>query len=162
MLKEEKFLVQLPVDVDFLTFKLLVLDKEETTISIKLLSNKSNCFQKDYSDTLRSIKFLLWNKLFLNNTNYFLCNRYYEGAIGRNILYYVTTIWVGYDLTCSEMSSTQEFVQDIKFDKRLYPCNYVNFLLPSLITVRMGFCIARYPEEFKWFQTWTKLSNEKS
>lgn len=121
VLKEEKFLVQLPVDVDFLTFKLLVLDKEETTISIKLLSNKSNCFQKDYSDTLRSIKFLLWNKLFLNNTNYFLCNRYYEGAIGRNILYYVTTIWVGYDLTCSEMSSTQEFVQDIKFEKGCTP-----------------------------------------
>lgn len=44
VLKKEKFLIQLPVDVDLLTYTLLEIDKEETAISIKLLNNNPNCF----------------------------------------------------------------------------------------------------------------------
>lgn len=106
VLKEEKILVQLPVDFDLITFTLLYIDKEETKLDVKLkYNNDSKCFQDDFSKALLSIRFLLWNELFLNDTKYYLCNRYYEQSSWRTFQYYLTTIWVGYDLTCSEMSS---------------------------------------------------------
>lgn len=95
VLKKENFLIQLPVDVDLLTYTLLEIDKEETTISIKLLHNDSDCFQNNFPEATRSVQLLLWNKLFLNDTDYYLCNRHYESADFLNALYYITTIWVG-------------------------------------------------------------------
>lgn len=123
VLKKENFLIQLPVDVDLLTYTLLEIDKEETTISIKLLYNDSNCFKNNFSEAIRSVEFLLWNKLFLNDTDYFLCKRHYESAVFRNILYYLTTIWVGYDLTCSEVSTRNglHVIQDLKMEKGCTP-----------------------------------------
>lgn len=105
VLKTEKLLVQLPVDFDLLTYKLLSNDNEETTIGIKLVYNHSDCIQKDFAEMLQSVRLLLWNNLFDNNTDYFLCNRQYKNELFRNYIYHITTIWVGYDLTCSEMSS---------------------------------------------------------
>lgn len=123
VLKKENFLIQLPVDVDLLTYTLLEIDKEETTISIKLLYNDSNCFQNNFPEAIRSVQFLLWNELFLNDTDYFLCKRHYESAVFRNILYYLTTIWVGYDLICSEVSSRNglHVIQDLKMEKGYTP-----------------------------------------
>lgn len=105
VLKQEKILVQLPVDFDLISFTLLYIDNEETKLDVKLIYNNSKCFQDDFSKTLLSIRFLLWNELFLNDTKYYLCNRYYEESGWRTFQYFFTTIWVGYDLTCSEMSS---------------------------------------------------------
>lgn len=75
VLKEEKILVQLPVDFDLITFTLLYIDKEETKLEVKLMyNNNSKCFQDDFSKVLLSIRFLLWNELFFNDTKYYLCN----------------------------------------------------------------------------------------
>lgn len=123
VLKKEKFLIQLPVDVDLLTYTLLEIDKEETTISIKLLHNNSNCIQDNFQEAILSVRLLLWNKLFLNDTDHYLCNRYYEDVYPLEILYYLTTIWVGYDLTCSEMSTRNglHVVHDIQIKKGWTP-----------------------------------------
>lgn len=59
VLKKEKFLIQLPVDVDLLTYTLLEIDKEETTISIKLLNNNSNRFQDNFQEAILSVQLLL-------------------------------------------------------------------------------------------------------
>lgn len=101
--KDEKFLVQLPVDFDLLTFNLLVFDKEETPLEIDVVYNNSNCTQ-EFSEQVTSLRSLLWNELFHNKTDYYLCNRKYLESTARNWLYYITTIWVGYDLYCSRYS----------------------------------------------------------
>lgn len=101
--EDEKFLVQLPVDFDLLTYNLLVIDKEETHLEINVVYNNTNCSQ-DPSDLEKSVRLLLWSELFDNNKNYYLCNRNYTQVKNRNWLYYITTIWVGYDLKCSGMS----------------------------------------------------------
>lgn len=121
--KKENFLIQLPVDVDLLTYTLLEIDQEETTISIKLIHNDSDCFQNNFSEAIRSVQFLLWNKLFLNDTDYYLCNRHYESADFRNVLYYFTTIWVGYDLTCSEVFTRNglHIIQGLEMEKGCTP-----------------------------------------
>lgn len=123
VLKTEKFLIQLPVDVDLLTYTLLELVKDETTISIKLIYNDSNCLKNDFQEAMRSVQILLWNELFLNDTNYYLCNRYYENAYLLNILYYLTTIWVGFDFSCSEISTRNglHVVHDIQIEKGKTP-----------------------------------------
>lgn len=102
--KSEKFLVQLPVDFDLLTYNLLVFDKEETVLNIKVDYNHSTCTPK-FNDQVESIRLLLWNELFDHNTTYYLCNRNFTNSTERNALYYITTIWVGYDLSCSKVST---------------------------------------------------------
>lgn len=54
---------------------------------------------------------------------YTLCNRNYESAYFLEILYYLTTIWIGYDLTCSEMSTRNGLheVHDILIEKGWTP-----------------------------------------
>lgn len=108
VLKREKILVQLPIDFDLLTFNLLVSDKEETTLEIQLVYNDSNCNQYNFPDALRSVRLLLWINLFNNDTKHYLCNRNFTKENERELLYYITTIWVGYDLTCSEISSEKD------------------------------------------------------
>lgn len=102
--KSEKFLVQLPVDFDLLTYNLLVFDKEETVLNIKVDYNHSTCTPK-FNDQVESIRLLLWNELFDHNTTYYLCNRNFTESTERKVLYYITTIWVGYDLSCSKVST---------------------------------------------------------
>lgn len=54
---------------------------------------------------------------------YTLYNRNYESAYFLEILYYLTTIWIGYDLTCSEMSTRNGLheVHDILIEKGWTP-----------------------------------------
>lgn len=101
---EEQFLVQLPVDFDLLTYNLLVYDHEEKIVNVKLLYNNSNCIEENFQAKLQSIRRLLWKNLLPNDTNHYLCNRNFQNEPGRNWLYYLTTIWVGYDLNCSDIS----------------------------------------------------------
>lgn len=108
VLKKEKILVQLPIDFDLLTYNLPVNDNEETTLEIQLNYNDSNCNQYNFPDALRSVRLLLWNNLFNNDTKHYLCNRKFTRESERELLYYITTIWVGYDLTCSEISSEKD------------------------------------------------------
>ena len=108
VLKKEKFLVQLPVDFDLFTFRLLSADSEETVLDVILLYNNSNCDESEnLAEKIHSVRALLWNELFQNDTRFYLCNRNIETQdewSWRKIQYYITTIWVGYDLSCSEVN----------------------------------------------------------
>lgn len=104
VLKTQKFLVQLPVHFDLITFFYLYVDAEERVLDIKLLYKNSNCLTYIREATY-SIQKLLWNELFRNSTRFYLCNRDIRNYIHwHDILYYITTIWVGYGLNCSEMN----------------------------------------------------------
>lgn len=118
--KKENFLVQLPVDFDLLTYNLLIIDQEETVLNIPVAYNNINCSQNS-SDQLKSVRIFLWNKLFDNNTDYYLCNRDFTKNNKREWLYYLTTIWVGYDLSCSRMSSTNGGIREFQLKKDHLP-----------------------------------------
>lgn len=109
--KEEKFMVQLPVDFDLLTYNMLVYDHEETTLNIRLVYDSLNCTEKQLLYKNESVRSLLWNALFDNSTTYYLCNRvFFKPVHGREALYWLTTIWVGYDLSCSAVSRNGSFI----------------------------------------------------
>lgn len=116
ILKGEQFLVQLPVDIDLITFGLLFADHEETVIQLTLYSN-SNC-TATITDAQNSIRILLWNELLGNNSEYYLCNRKYEEKCWREFQYILTTIWVGYDLSCW---SSKDDSTNITFEKDRLP-----------------------------------------
>ncbi|XP_062598591.1 uncharacterized protein LOC134260020 [Saccostrea cucullata] len=99
--KDERFLVQLPVDFDLITFDILHADHEETFFEVKAFYNTTNCLEEP-DNAIKSLRFQLWSELLKNDTNYNLCHRHYLNETERKILYYITTIWIGYDLTCSE------------------------------------------------------------
>lgn len=112
VLKQEKFLLNLPVDFHIITFNILSFyDNEEKSISIKTFYNDTNCTDNFHS-AIESLRFLMWNEIFANDTKYFLCNNNFEGVSGRTILYAITNIWLGYDLTCKTVDikdSYEEF-----------------------------------------------------
>ncbi|MES1922264.1 hypothetical protein MHBO_003772, partial [Bonamia ostreae] len=104
--KKETFLAQLPVDFDLITFNLLMVDKEERVlpdIHVSLNMNDSNCEITDDNKHLiiDAMHTLLWKEMLANFTTYILCNRQFETSKFRNITYYLTTIWIGYDLNCT-------------------------------------------------------------
>ena len=120
VLKTEKFLVQLPVDFDLITFYFLYADAEERVIDIKLLYKNSNC-PTYIREATYSIQKLLWNELFLNSTRFYLCNRDIRNYIHwHDILYYITTIWVGYGLNCTEMN-VDYGIEEIHVSKEKLP-----------------------------------------
>lgn len=116
VLKQEKFLLNLPVDFDLITFNLLLSgDNEEKLLGIKMYYNDTRCTE-NFDFAIKSLRLLLWNELFANDTSYFLCNNFFEGVTGRSILYAITTIWIGYDLTCKTADINDSF-EEFKADK---------------------------------------------
>ena len=107
VLKKEKFLVQLPVDFDLFTFRLLYADREETVLNVNLLYTNPSCEKiENLTEETHSLRALLWNELFHNDTAFYLCNRNIQDKLSwRKLQYFITTIWVGYDLNCSVVSN---------------------------------------------------------
>lgn len=100
--KKEKFLIQLPIDFDLITYGILSEDNEELVLNLKLILNNTDC-KENFKEAQNSIRKLLWYELFNNASNFYLCNRDFQNEKWRTMLYYITTVWVGYDLTCTHM-----------------------------------------------------------
>lgn len=116
VLKQEKFLLNLPVDFDLITFNLLLSgDNEEKSLGVKMYYNDTKCTE-NFDFAIKSLRLSLWNELFANDTSYFLCNNFFEGVTGRSILYAITTIWIGYDLTCKTADINDSF-EEFKAEK---------------------------------------------
>lgn len=107
VLKKEKYLVQLPVDFDLITYFLLKNDDEESFLKIKLFYNNSNC-EKKFSTALQDIQNLLWTDL-SNDTDFYFCYRNipFQTQL-RDYLYYITTIWVGHNLHCYDYNGNEQ------------------------------------------------------
>ncbi|XP_062622276.1 uncharacterized protein LOC134283814 [Saccostrea cucullata] len=98
----EKFLEELPIDFDLITLNLFWVDDEIIKDHIKLRKNITSCqINPDQEELIKSIERLLWNEILANSTSYLLCNRRYVINGFREFIYYLTTVWIGYDLECS-------------------------------------------------------------
>lgn len=118
VLKREKFLLNLPVDFDSITFNLLSW-KEEKLLGIKMYYNDTSC-SENFDFAIKSLRLSLWNELFDNDTSYYLCNTFFEDVDGRSVLYAITTIWIGYDLTCKTADINNSF-EEFKAQKDHLP-----------------------------------------
>lgn len=120
--KKESYLVQLPVDFDMITYFLFTNDNEEFVLNLELIYNNSNC-EENFSEALRTVKSLLWNDLFHNSSDFYLCNRHFQHQHVREALYWITTIWVGYDLKCSEIAveNGKPHISMLNMEKDLMP-----------------------------------------
>lgn len=115
VLKTEKFLLLLPVDFDVLSFRSVFIDNGINSLRMKINYNNSIC-NSNFLYALRSLKSLLWDELFANDTEYFLCNRKFGPQNIRMLTYATTTTWIGHDMTCSTALTE---VDEEEFDKGL-------------------------------------------
>lgn len=136
--KKESYLVKLPVDFDLITIFLFMSDKEEFVLNLELIYNNSNC-EENFSEALRTVRNLLWNDLFHNSSDFYLCNIHFQDQHLREALYWITTIWVGYDLKCSEIA-----VENGK--PHISMLNMEKDLMPFVISL-FCFCLSLY---FVW------------
>lgn len=90
-------------------------DNEEKSLGVKMYYNDTRCTE-NFDFAIKSLRLSLWNELFANDTSYFLCNNFFEGVTGRSILYAITTIWIGYDLTCKTADINDSF-EEFKAEK---------------------------------------------
>ena len=120
--KKESYLVQLPVDFDMITYFILTNDNEEFVLNLELIYNNSNC-EENFTEALRTVRSLLWNDLFHNSSDFYLCNRHFHDQHLREALYWITTIWVGYDLKCSEIAveNGKSHISMLNMEKDLMP-----------------------------------------
>lgn len=120
--KKESYLVQLPVDFDLITYFIFTNDNEEFVLNLELIYNNSNC-EENFSEALRTVRSLLWNDLFHNSSDFYLCNRHFHDQHLREALYWITTIWVGYDLKCSEIDveNGNPHISMLNMEKDLMP-----------------------------------------
>lgn len=128
VLKNEKFLILMPVDFDLLSFYIFLDDNEEKVLRMKILYNNSNCIE-NFSHAFESLQLLLWNELFANDTNYYLCHNNFEGVLGRTILYATTSTWIGYDLSCSTSTNVADNEFEAKKDKIIFIAQCFCFFL---------------------------------
>lgn len=148
---EEQFLIQLPVDFDLLTYNLLVYDHEEKIVNVKLLYNNSNCIEENFQAKLQSVRRLLRKSLLPNDTNHYLCNRNFQAETGRNWLYYLTTIWIGYDLNCSDISykNYSDIIQIEKDHLPLVAPIFCYLLSLQFVWIFVLLDIKKYPKPLK-------------
>lgn len=136
VLKKEQFLTLLPVDFELLTFNWFLNEKNaEKVLRMKILYNTSKCIE-NFSHAFRSLQLLLWNELFANDTNYYLCHNNFEGVTGRTILYVITSTWIGYDLSCSSLTNIAENEFEAKKDALIFSAhNFCYFLALQFVWV---------------------------
>lgn len=118
VLKKDKFLLLLPVDSDVLSFGLFFNENGINTLRMKIDYNNSIC-NKEFSYAFRSLQSLLWNELFANDTEYFLCNRKFGDENYRMLMYAMTTTWIGHAMTCST-AFTKVGEKEYEADKGLW------------------------------------------
>ena len=93
------FFVQYPVDLDILTFGLTSSTGREDKLLI-LVDDPAAC--TDVAELTDLVANLLWRDIFHNESNSYLCNRNTEkDKLAKDIVFYFSMVWVGYDLTCS-------------------------------------------------------------
>lgn len=136
VLKKEQFFTLLPVDFDLLTFNWFLNDnEEEKVLRMKILYNTSKCIE-NFSHAFGSLQLLLWNELFANDTNYYLCHNNFEGVTGRTILYVITSTWIGYDLSCSSSTNIADNEFEAKKDNLIFSAhNFCYFLALQFVWV---------------------------
>ena len=93
------YFVQYPVDLDILTFGLTSSVGREDKLTL-LVNDPEAC--TDVTELTNLVADLIWRDILYNDTDSYLCNRNTDkDDMAKNIVFYFSMIWVGYDLTCS-------------------------------------------------------------
>ena len=93
------YFVQYPVDLDILTFGLTSSVGREDKLTL-LVNDPDAC--TDVKELTNLVADLIWRDILYNDSDSYLCNRNTDkDDAAKNIVFYFSMIWVGYDLTCS-------------------------------------------------------------
>ena len=129
---ENLYFVEYPVDLDILTFTLTASVGREDRINL-LVDDPDAC--KDVSELTNLVADLLWRDIFYNDSKSYLCNRNLkEAKLAKNIVFYFSMVWVGYDLTCSHFQQKTKVVSTKESGPVIitYVCFFVALFYPLI------------------------------
>ncbi|XP_061177213.1 uncharacterized protein LOC133185941 [Saccostrea echinata] len=95
----------LPVDFDIVTFNMLEFLNEESNVELQPLSiqdENRTCDLKDDFTTIVNIYSYLWHLTHNTSNEFIICHQKFDDQEFKDVLYYFTTIWIGYDFLCYE------------------------------------------------------------
>ncbi|CAC5380438.1 unnamed protein product [Mytilus coruscus] len=99
--RKHSYLLTYPVDLAAITFRISRNVEKQIAVSVNAsfmfdkmnLQNYSMCIESLYATILENI-------LNGNKTDWFFCNRYFEGQDYKTVLYELTGSWLGYNFAC--------------------------------------------------------------
>ena len=135
--------LNLPVDLDSLTFTISEYGTHAFTISWTLPINCNSLIEDDliYNNETENIMKYLWSNVVGNITNTEICHRnFHRDVIIIEAIWWITTVWVGYDFDCFPINSLIEGnIENNPISK---------YDLSKIITFAVGFLCYMHP--FLW------------
>lgn len=120
--------LRLPIDLDYTSFHISYVGESRIRLEIETLNSDCCVINKKLIDQIRN---RLWSDVLLNKSESLLCNRYFEDQTWKNVFYFLTTVWVGYDLFCKAPDVDNAYSEKTKA--------YATLLIPIIC-----FCISLY------------------
>ncbi|VDI64099.1 Hypothetical predicted protein [Mytilus galloprovincialis] len=107
------FLLCLPIDLDALTFKISKYGTKNIDIAWTLGTNCKKDNKLAYKNETELILNYIWTNVIGNQTDSNICHRNFKNDIDYlELIWLVTSIWVGYDFDCYEVNSLKEGIKE--------------------------------------------------
>lgn len=120
----------LPIDLDYSSFHLTYVGESRIRLDIKTL-NADCCFINEVG--IEQIRNILWSDVFSNKSESLLCNRYFQKQEWKKTFFYITTVWIGYDLFCKAPDVDKAYSEKTKASATLLIpmiCFYISLYYP--------------------------------
>ncbi|CAG2209582.1 unnamed protein product [Mytilus edulis] len=103
------YTLNLPIDLDALTFQISKYGTKNIDIGWTLSTNCQKDNKIEYKNETELILNYIWTNVIGNQTDSYICHRNFENDIDYlELIWKITSIWVGYDFDCYEVNSLKE------------------------------------------------------
>ncbi|VDI82414.1 Hypothetical predicted protein [Mytilus galloprovincialis] len=107
------YTLNLPIDLDALTFQISKYGTKNIDIGWTLSTNCQKDNKIEYKNETELILNYIWTNVIGNQTDSYICHRNFENDIGYlELIWKITSIWVGYDFDCYEVNSLKEGIME--------------------------------------------------
>ncbi|CAG2236287.1 unnamed protein product [Mytilus edulis] len=114
------YTLNLPIDLDALTFRISRYGTQNIDIRWTLGTNCHKNNTISYKNETQIILNYIWTNIIGNKSKSYICHRNFDKDINDlEILWWLTTVWVGYDFDCFKINSLKEgIVESVLISKK--------------------------------------------
>ncbi|CAG2200800.1 unnamed protein product [Mytilus edulis] len=136
------YTLNLPIDLDALTFRISRYGTQNIDIRWTLGTNCHKNNTISYKNETQIILNYIWTNIIGNKSKSYICHRNFDKDINDlEILWWLTTVWVGYDFDCFKINSLKEgIVESVLISK-----NDMTKMLAIVI------CFVGFMHPFIWY-----------
>ncbi|XP_062600354.1 uncharacterized protein LOC134261989 [Saccostrea cucullata] len=142
--KKQIVLGELPIDFESLTWTLFKIYSAGLNISLSPNSMREPNTRTSDRDELLS---LLWSEVLNNSSDFYLCNINDSSDFWREFIYWTTTVWLGYDLSCSSFEGGNN--GNINLTKSI---SYIPTILCFYLSLQFVWIFSILDVKYVWIQ----------